>query len=66
MDERVTIRIDGLRTEMGSMKGELIAEIRRVDTRIDGVDTRLETLEREVRIAMDVRERLAALAARRS
>jgi len=48
-----------LRTEMGSMKGELVAEIRRVDARIDG-------MERELRTAIDIRERLAALEARRS
>jgi hypothetical protein len=46
-----------LRAEMGAMKGELLAEIRRLDTRIDGV-------ERELRLALDVRERLAALEAR--
>ena len=41
------------------MKGELLAEIRRLDARIDGVD-------RELRTAIDIRERLAALEARRS
>ena len=41
------------------MKGELVAEIRRLDARIDGVD-------RELRTAIDIRERLAALEARRS
>ena len=41
------------------MKNELISEIRRVDVRIDGVD-------RELRTAIDIRERLAALEARRS
>lgn len=51
------IRVDSLRVEMGSMKSELLAEIRRVDTRIDGVD-------RELRMAIDIRERLAALEAR--
>jgi len=44
---------------MGSMKNELISEIRRVDVRIDSV-------ERELRIAIDIRERLAALEARRA
>jgi predicted nucleic acid-binding Zn-ribbon protein len=52
-------RIDGVRTEMVSLRAELLAEIRRVDTRIDSVD-------RELRPAVDVRERLAALEARRS
>jgi hypothetical protein len=44
---------------MGSMKNELISEIRRVDIRIDSVD-------RELRVAIDIRERLAALEARRA
>ena len=58
VDARLTVKIDALRSE-------LIAEIRRVDTRIDGVDTRIGGLEREVRTAIDIRERLAALEARR-
>ena len=44
---------------MASLGAELVAEIRRVDARIDGVD-------RELRTAIDVRERLAALEARRT
>jgi hypothetical protein len=36
----------------------MVSEIRRVDVRIDGVD-------RELRTAIDLRERLAALEARR-
>jgi cell division septum initiation protein DivIVA len=66
VDARLTTKVDSLRseigslrTEMGSMKGELVAEIRRVDARIDG-------MERELRTAIDIRERLAALEARRS
>ena len=51
LDVRLTTKIDSLR-------GELVAEIRRVDVRIDGVD-------RELRTAIDIRERLAALEARR-
>src|SRR6266540_443816 len=51
LDVRLTSKVDSLRTE-------LVAEIRRVDVRIDGVD-------RELRTAIDVRERLAALEARR-
>ena len=57
--ERVDEKVDSLRAEMGYMKGELVAEIRRLDARIDGVD-------RELRTAIDIRERLAALEARRS
>ncbi len=59
VDARLTNKLDGLGAQVGHMKGELIAEIRRVDVRIDGV-------ERELRVAIDIRERLAALEARRS
>lgn len=52
LDGRVMIKLD-------AMKTELISEIRRVDTRIDAV-------ERELHIAIDVRERLAALEACRT
>jgi hypothetical protein len=51
---RLTNKIDALAAQVGHMKGELIAEIRRVDVQIDGV-------ERELRVAIDIRERLAAL-----
>ncbi len=57
--QRVDQKIDGVDQKIGYMKGELIAEIRRLDARIDGVD-------RELRTAIDIRERLAALEARRS
>ncbi len=50
VDARLTVKIDAVRNEM-------VAEIRRVDTRIEGVD-------RELRAAIDIRERLAALEAR--
>ena len=50
VDARLTVKIDSFRNEM-------IAELRRVDTRIEGVD-------RELRTAIDIRERLAALEAR--
>ena len=56
-DARLTNKIDALAAQVGHMKGELIAEIRRVDVRIDGV-------ERGLRVAIDIRERLAALEAR--
>jgi hypothetical protein len=54
----VDIKVGSLRTEMLSMKAELLAEIRRLDARIDGMD-------RELRTAIDIRGRLAALEARR-
>jgi hypothetical protein len=59
VDGRLTIKIDSLAAQTSSMKSELISEIRRVDVRIDG-------MERELRTAIDIRERLAALEARRS
>ena len=59
VDARLTDKMDSLSIQMGHMRGELVAEIRRVDARIDGVD-------RELRTAIDIRERLAALEARRA
>ena len=64
-DGRLNIKIDGLRAEMLSMKGELLAEIRRLDTRIDGLDVRIDGLDRNLQTAIEIRERLAALEARR-
>jgi hypothetical protein len=55
--EAVDAKVMSLRTETVSMKNELLAEIRRLDARIDGVD-------RELRTAIDIRERLATLEAR--
>src|SRR5262245_8009549 len=66
LDQKLDQKVDGLRAEMISMEGELLSEIRRVDTRIDGVSSRIDGVEREVRTAMDLRERLAPLEARRS
>jgi hypothetical protein len=51
-------KINSLRVEMTSARRELISEIRRLDTRIDSVD-------RELHTAIDIRARLAALEARR-
>jgi polyhydroxyalkanoate synthesis regulator phasin len=61
-DHKITmieIKVDSFRAEAVSMKNELVSEIRRVDTRIDG-------LERELRLTLDIRDRLTALEARRS
>ena len=56
----VAVRDRGQAVEQNAreLRSELVAEIRRVDTRIDGLD-------RELRTAIDIRERLAALEARR-
>lgn len=37
----------------------------RLTSRIDGVDTRIEGVDQQLRVAIDIRERLAALEARR-
>jgi hypothetical protein len=58
VDARLGTKIDAIDQKIDSVKSELLSEIRRVDTRIDGLD-------REVRTAIDIRERLAALEARR-
>ena len=61
-----------IRGEMQAMR----ADIRRLDQKIDGVDekidnvvrrvdTRIDGVDRELRTAIDIRERLAALEARR-
>jgi hypothetical protein len=57
IDARLNDKIDALGAQMGHMKGELIAEIRRLGARID---------DRELRTAIDIPERLAALEARRA
>jgi len=57
VEDRLTIRIESLGAQVASHRSELLAEMRRVDNRIDSVD-------RELRTAIDVRERLAALEAR--
>lgn len=51
------VDVSGVRAEMMSLKNELLAEVRRLDARIDSLD-------RELRTAINVRERLAALEAR--
>ena len=51
VDARLTAKVDSLRNEMHS-------ELRRVDNRIDSMD-------RDLRLAIDIRERLAVLEARR-
>lgn len=58
VDARLSTKIDAIDQKFDSVKSELLSEIRRVDTRIDGLDL-------EVRTAIDIRERLAALEARR-
>ena len=61
----VDTKVNALRNETLSMKAELLAEIRRLDGRIDGVEARIGGLDRQLQTAIDIRERLAALEARR-
>jgi chromosome segregation ATPase len=72
VDARLTVRIDALAAQMASRRAELLAEMRRIDSRIDSVDRRIDSVEhridgvdRQLGTALDVRERLAALEARR-
>jgi SMC interacting uncharacterized protein involved in chromosome segregation len=50
LDEKINTKVDSLRNE-------LLAEIKRVDASI-------ESLQREVRVSLEIRERLSALEAR--
>ena len=55
----IATALNEFRGELQVFRAEILAEIRRLDAGIDG-------LERELRVAIDVRERLAALEARRA
>lgn len=61
LDEKIDARFDALRNE-------LLAEIKRLDATITAetrrVDERIASLEREVQVALEIRERLAALEAK--
>jgi hypothetical protein len=65
VDAMLNTKIDGLRVEMTSLRSEVISEIRRVDARVEGLDRRMDAFDRELHTAIDIRERLAALEARR-
>jgi len=73
--KRLEERISGVEGKMESLRNELLAEIKRVDGKVDNVkgellaeirrvDATREGLGREVRTALEIRERLAALEAR--
>ena len=64
VEGRLTGKIEAVDAKVTGLRNELLAEIRRLDGRIDGVDTRINGLDRHLHIAIDVRERLAALEAR--
>ena len=73
--KRLEERISGGEGKMESLRNELLAEIKRVDGKVDNVknellaeirrvDATMEGLGREVRTALEIRERLAALEAK--
>ena len=62
----IATALNEFRGELQVFRAEILAEIRRLDARIDGLDRRMDGPERELRVAIDVRERLAALEARRA
>lgn len=51
------VEIRRLVGKIDSLKAEIISEMRRLDTRLD-------SLERELKLAIEIRERLAALEAK--
>ena len=76
LDARVAAKLDHLdvklTTKIDSLRNETVSEIRRLDTRMDGFDKRMDGFDkrmegfgRELGVAIDIRERLAALEARR-
>jgi transposase len=62
LDIRLTGKVDNLdarlSTRLDSLRNEMISELRRVDNRIDSLD-------REIQTAINIRERIVALEARR-
>jgi len=64
----IKAEIRRLDEKIGSLRNELLAEIKRVDSsllaEIGRVDARVESLQREVSVAIEIRERLSALEAK--
>ncbi len=54
---RLDEKIGSLDEKIGSLRNELLAEIKRVDARV-------ESLQREVSVTLEIRERLSALEAK--
>ena len=57
LDEKIESLSRGIGDKINSLRNELLAEIRRVDGRIDSFDSHLQ-------VAMDIRERLAKVEAK--
>jgi uncharacterized protein involved in exopolysaccharide biosynthesis len=64
----IKAEIRRLDEKIGSLRNELLAEIKRVDSsllaEIKRVDARVESLQHEVTLAIEIRERLSALEAK--
>ena len=54
LNDKMDMGLKGLEDKIDSLRRELIAEIRRVDGRLDSLD-------RELKVAIEVRERIAVL-----
>ncbi|MEK7289691.1 MAG: hypothetical protein AAB067_05890 [Planctomycetota bacterium] len=57
LDEKIDTRFISLDGKVDSLRREMIAEIRRLDDKVDNLDEKID-------IAIQIRERLAALEAR--
>jgi len=57
LDEKIESGYKRLDEKIESMKNEMMSEIKRLDEKIDG-------LERELKVAIEIRERLSALEAK--
>ena len=68
LDEKIESGNKRLNEKIESIKNEMLSEIRRLDGRIDGLDKglneRIDGLGRELKVAIEIRERLAALEAK--
>lgn len=64
----IKMEIRRLDEKIGSLRNELLAEMRRVDSgllaEIGRGDARVASLQREVTVALEIRERLSALEAK--
>lgn len=58
------VEIKRLDERIESLRNEMMSEFKRVDSRIDGVNSRIDALASELKVAIEIRERLAALEAK--
>ncbi len=57
LEEKIDSGLTRLDSKIDSLKAEMVSEIRRMDAH-------LNSIEREIKLAIDIRERLAALEAK--